>query len=226
LIGDPAQALVRRLRREYTLWKVLSPPAMRGHFCLLILMKDHQLKPWEVLDSQVVFHAPPWIEISRQKIRLPDGKMVEDYHQVRMTDFALVVASTADGRILVERQYKHGIGKVTLVVPAGAIHPGEAPTAAAQRELLEETGYAAEAWRSLGSFLLSANYGCATAHVFTAQNARAVAEPKSGDLEEMQILLLRPQELLQALEGGQVLALSSVAAILLATQSRKPSQQD
>jgi ADP-ribose pyrophosphatase len=135
-----------------------------------------------------------------------------------MSDFALVVASTADGRIVVERQYKHGIGKVSLVVPAGAMLPDEAPLVAAQRELLEETGYTAEAWRSLGSFIVSANYGCATAHVFTAQNARAVAEPKSGDLEEMEILLLRPQELQQALQSGQVLALSSVAAILLATQ--------
>jgi ADP-ribose pyrophosphatase len=185
-------------------------------------MKDYQLKPWQVLSSQVVFHAPPWIQISRQKIRLPDGKIVADYHQVRMTDFALVVASTADRRILVERQYKHGIGKVTLTLPTGAILPGEVALAAGQRELLEETGYTADAWRSLGSFVLSANYGCATAHVFSAQNARAVAEPKSGDLEEMEILLLRPQELQQALQGGQIHAMSTVAAILLAAQSQEP----
>jgi ADP-ribose pyrophosphatase len=181
-------------------------------------LKGRPLQPWQVLDSQVVFQAPPWIQVSRQKIRLPDGSTVEDYHQVRMTDYALVVASTADGRIVVERQYKHGIGKVTLMVPAGAILPGEAPLAAAQRELLEETGCSAEDWRSLGSFVLSANYGCATAHVFTAQNARAVAAPKSGDLEEMEILLLRPQELRLALQAGQIHSLGTLAAILLATQ--------
>ena len=181
-------------------------------------MKDGQLKPWQVLHSREVFHAPPYIQIFRQKVQLPDGRVVDDYHQIRLTDFALVVASTRDGRIVVERQYKHGVGKVTLVVPTGAILPGEAPLAAAQRELLEETGYSADGWRSHGSFVVSANYGCATAYVFSAQNARAVAEPESGDLEEMEILLLHPQQLRQALQDGEVAALSTATAILLATQ--------
>jgi hypothetical protein len=38
----------------------------------------------------------------------------------------------------------------------------------------------------------------------------------------MEILLLRPQELQQALQGGQIHAMSTVAAILLAAQSQEP----
>jgi ADP-ribose pyrophosphatase len=180
-------------------------------------MKDHQFKPWQVLDSREVFQAPPYIRIFRQRVRVSDGRLVDDYHQVQMMDFVLVVASTPDGRILMERQYKHGIGDVTLVVPAGTLSPGEDPLAAAQRELLEETGYTAEDWRSLGSFVSHANYGCSKAYVFAAQQARAVAVPKSGDLEEMEILLLRPDELYEAVRAGQVRSLSAAAAIGLAT---------
>jgi ADP-ribose pyrophosphatase len=180
-------------------------------------LKDRQLKPWQVLDSREVFQAPPYIQVFRQKVRLPDGRVVDDYHQIRLTDFVLVVASTADGRVVIERQYKHGVGEVTLVVPAGTISPGEEPLAAAQRELLEETGYAAEEWRLVGSFVTHGNYGCSKAHVFAAQKAQAVALPKSGDLEEMEILLLRPQELYEALRTGRVHSLSAAAAIALAT---------
>ncbi|HOX58941.1 MAG TPA: NUDIX hydrolase [Candidatus Paceibacterota bacterium] len=183
----------------------------------MVPTKDHQLKPWQVLDSREVFQAPPYIRVIRQRVRVSDGRVVDDYHQVQMTDFVLVVASTADGHILMERQYKHGIGDVTLVVPAGTISPGEDPLAAAQRELLEETGYAAEDWRRIGSFVAHANYGCSKAYVFAARKARAVAAPKSGDLEEMEILLLRPEEIYAAIRAGQVKALSAAAAITLAT---------
>ena len=186
---------------------------------LELKLKDHQLKPWQVLESQEVFQASPYIQVFRQKVRLPDGRVVDDYHQIRLTDFVLVVASTGDGRILMERLYKHGIGEVTLVPPAGTISPGEEPLATAQRELLEETGYTAEDWRLVGSFVAHGNYGCSTAHVFAAQKARAVAAPKSGDLEDMEILLLRPDELYAAIRQGQVRSLSAAAAIALATHS-------
>jgi ADP-ribose pyrophosphatase len=180
-------------------------------------MKDRQLKPWQVLDSHEVFQAPPYIQVFRQKVRLPDGRVVDDYHQIRLPDFVLMVASTADGRILMERQYKHGVGEVTLVVPAGTMAPGEDPLAAARRELLEETGYTAEDWRSIGSFVTHGNYGCSKAYLFAAQKARAVAAPKSGDLEDMEILLMRPEELYAAVREGQVRSLSAAAAIALAT---------
>jgi ADP-ribose pyrophosphatase len=195
----------------------LSPLASRGHFCILVTMKDHQLKPWQVLDSREVYQAPPYIRVFRQRVRVSDGRVVDDYHQVQFTDFAMVVASTADGHILMERQYKHGIGGETLVVPAGTISPGEDPLAAAQRELLEETGYTAEDWRSVGSFVTHANYGCSKAYLFTAQKARAVDVPKSGDLEDMEILLLRPEELYAAIRERHVRSLSAAAAIALAT---------
>jgi ADP-ribose pyrophosphatase len=83
--------------------------------------------------------------------------------------------------------------------------------------LLEETGYTAEDWRSVGTFVTHANYGCSKAYVFTAQKAHAVAAPNSGDLEEMEILLLRPEELYKAIREGHVGSLSAAAAIALAT---------
>lgn len=179
-------------------------------------MKDKAIAPWEVLESREVFAAPPWIKLSRQRIRLPDGREIDDFHYIHLSDYALIVAQTPDGRFIVERQYKHGIGKVCLTVPAGGIAAGEEPLRAAQRELLEETGYEADSWQCLGRHACNANYGCGNAHIFTCRNARKIAEPDSGDLEDMEIVLLTEDELCRALHDGGITALGTVAAVALA----------
>lgn len=143
-----------------------------------------KLRPWRILRAERVFTAEPWIEVSRQHVELPGGRIVDDYHRIELTDFALIVAETPDHRLLILRQYRHGVGKVSLSLPADAIVPNEDPLAAACRELLEETGYVASRWRKLGRFVCNANYSCGHAHIFTAKNARRVAQPKSDNLEE------------------------------------------
>ena len=115
-----------------------------------------------------------------------------------------------------ERQYKHGVGHVTLALPSGLIEDGEDPLAGAQRELLEETGYVSDNWQTLGSFTANGNYGCGKAHLFLARNAQRIGEPDSGDLEDTEIVLSAPEEVMEAVRSGRVNELSSVAAIALA----------
>lgn len=180
-------------------------------------MKKPYLENWETLQSEDVFVAKPWIKVSTLQVRLPDGKIINDYHQIDLGDYAVVYAVTDDGQVIVERQYKHGIGKVTLVMPAGKVEPGEDPMEAAQRELLEETGYTADRWASLGTFAVNGNYGCGNAHVFMAQGARVVTEADSGDLEEIEIILMEPIDLVNAVRDGNIDLMGTAATVALAT---------
>jgi ADP-ribose pyrophosphatase len=180
-------------------------------------MVKTNLEPWEVLSTGEVFAAEPWIKVYQQTIKLPSGKIVPDYHKIVLPDFAAIFAETEDGRVVVERQYKHGIGRVSLVIPAGQVNEGEEPLAAAKRELLEETGYEADNWKCLGSFGTHGSYGCGNAHVFKATNARRVAEPDSGDLEDMEILLMTKEELIAAVTNGDIGLVGTAAVIALAT---------
>lgn len=173
--------------------------------------------PWQVLQSREIYAAAPWVRLSLQEVRLPDGRVVRDYHQIALPEYSVVFAETEDGRVLIERQYKHGIGEVTLMLPAGLIEPDEDPCQGAQREMLEETGYVADDWKPLGRFVPNSNYGCGRAHLFHARGARRVAEPNAGDLEEMEILLLTRDELFRAVREGRVHATAIAAAIALAT---------
>lgn len=178
------------------------------------------LKPWKVLRERTVYRAAPWIRVARQRVRLPDGRVVDDFHRIELGSYAVVVARMADGRLLFERQYKHGIGAVSLTLPGGYLAPKEDPLAGAKREFFEETGCRARHWRSLGRFTCNSNYGCGRAHLFLATGVRQVAEPRSGDLEEMEFVLLTARQAAAALRSGRICALSAATALALALSTR------
>jgi ADP-ribose pyrophosphatase len=173
------------------------------------------LKPWRVLSRKRLFAFPPRLNVALERVALPDGRVVEDYLQIEMASYAMIYAETADRRVLCLRQYKHGPRRVSLTLPAGHVEPGEDARLAAERELLEETGYAAATWRKLGSFSNAGNQGCGQCHVFAAYGARPVREPQPGDLEEMQLELLTRAALRTALEQGDVAIIGSALAATL-----------
>lgn len=175
---------------------------------------DH--RPWKVLSEQALFEAPPFLHVSAQSIELPDGQVIERYYQVRMPDVATIFAETGDGRIVVLRSYRHGVRRVCLGFPGGHIVPGEDPLVAARRELLEETGYEADQWELLGSYITNANHHCQTMHYFRATGCRVVAAPDSGDLEAVEIVLLDRDGLLAAARRGEFPFVGQVAMLSLA----------
>jgi ADP-ribose pyrophosphatase len=175
------------------------------------------MRPWKILERTPLYQAEPWLALERQKIQLPDGRIVPDYHRITLPDCAGVVAQVEDGRYLVQRQYRHGPQRVTLVLPGGTLDPGESPLHGVQRELREETGYVARDWKLLASVAMNANYGCGTLHIFSAAGARRALAPDNDDLEESEILFLTRDELRTAVANGEVAVLAAVAAIMLAT---------
>ena len=99
-------------------------------------------------------------------------------------------------------------------MPGGMIEKSESPLEGIQRELLEETGYKAKKWKSLGTFVGNSTRGCGTYHLFFATRAYPVQEPDSGDLEELELLLWEQEEVKRALDEGHAKSLG-VASILL-----------
>lgn len=183
-------------------------------------------RAWHVLSSQRLLDATPWLEVWRETVEVPDGRIVDDYHLIRMPDFAIAVAFTRDGEVIAERQYRHGVGRVVLDLPAGKIEPDEDPMEAAKRELLEETGYGGGSWCSLGAFALSDSRIPVSAHLFLAEGVEPLASPTSDDLEEVEVLLLAPGQLMVAIATGEVGDVCAVSAFLLAQSARANSSQE
>ena len=179
-------------------------------------MNDLLHSPWQVLKTSEVFSAEPWLALSVQQVRVPDGRVIDDYYQLALPDFIVVFAETSAGQVIMIRQYKHGARRTSLTLPGGLVEKGEDPEEAAKRELLEETGYQAESWQSLGSYVVNGNLGCGKGHFFMAAGARKIREPESGDLETMEIELLTREKIAEALRNGEVMLLNHAAAIAMA----------
>ena len=117
----------------------------------------------------------------------------------------IVVAVDEQDRFLVFEQTKYASPGITLAPVGGYIQPGEEPLAAAKRELLEEMGFTADEWISLGSFVTDANRGNGRGHYFLAKNARKTDQfAISDDLEEQQLLTFSAADLQEALDQNRV----------------------
>ena len=176
-----------------------------------------RLDSWKSLKLSKVLSAHPWLEVYRERVELPDGRVIDDFYRIVLPDFAIIVPVTKAGDLVMVRSYKHGLGRVSLCAPAGFVNPGESPLQAAQRELIEETGYLASKWQSLGNFVVDGNRQCGRASIFLARDAYFVRPPNNPDPNEVvEPQLVTPSEFFQAIGGGDVALLSTVGAVCLA----------
>jgi len=182
-------------------------------------MAERTLIPWKTLDRRMILDCGKFLRVEMHTVELPDGRVIDDWAWVISPDFVNVVAETANGEFLCFRQTKYAVQGTSLAVVGGYIEPGEAPLAAAKRELLEETGYEATEWTDLGAYPVEANRGVQTGHFFLARGARQVANPVADDLEEQEILHLTRAELARGLASGEFKVLAWAAIVALALLS-------
>jgi ADP-ribose pyrophosphatase len=171
---------------------------------------------WQVLGREELFAAPPYVAVARERIQTGAGVVVDDFYQVQMASFALCVPQLPDGQIVTLWEYKHGPRRFGLGFPAGFVEVDEAPDAAGNRELLEETGYRAGSIEPLGNYVDNGNQRGSLGHYFLARDCRLVAAPLADDLEIPEIRLMRPAAIDRALAEGQFSVIHHVAAWALA----------
>jgi ADP-ribose pyrophosphatase len=90
-----------------------------------------------------------FLDVRRDTVALPNGHRATREYIVH-PGAVMVVPILDDGRLVMERQHRHPMGRVMLEFPAGKIDPGEPPFTCAVRELAEETGYRACEWARAG----------------------------------------------------------------------------
>jgi len=171
------------------------------------------------VSSEQVFDGK-LLHVRRDTVRLPDGNLATREYVVH-PGAVLIVPVLPDGRLVVERQYRYPVGQVFIEFPAGKLDPGEAEIATAQRELAEEAGYAAAKWTPLGRIHSVVGYSNEAIDFYVAEGLTHVgARLDAGEF--LEIVTMSVDEMLAALDRGEVTDAKTVAALLLYARRRKP----
>ena len=175
---------------------------------------------WQVLSTTQVLDTPH-LRVRSERIKLPSGIVLPDYYIIENRGWVGIVPITEDGRFLINRQYKHGIGEYVLEFPAGGIDEGEDdPLVAAKRELMEESGYSAEPDKIELLTEMIANPTGAVTRIwwYLARDVRKTGEQKLDPAEEIENSLVTPSELLGLIHAGKFLVQGQVAAAYIAME--------
>lgn len=161
-------------------------------------------RKWEVLSTEYLIRRP-WLTARCDVAKLPDGRINHEYYVLEYPDWVNIIAITEDGMVVLERQYRHGLGKTCYELPCGVIEEGETPLEAAKRELLEETGYAGGEWKQL--MTLSPNPATSNnlAHSFLATGVKKVAGQSLDATEDIEVHLKSQDYVRELLENNQIL---------------------
>jgi len=170
------------------------------------------MRPWETIASEYALDVP-WLRVRRDTCRLPDGGIVDDYYLWEGRNWVAVFALTADGKVLLVRQYRHGVGQFVWELPGGVVDEGEEFVDAGRRELREETGYSAERGELIARMAMDPPKITFSNYLVLAHGCRPAGAQSLDRTEEIEICALSPTTLREWVRQGKIWAQSSVACI-------------
>ena len=162
--------------------------------------------------SREVIYSGPVFTVTKDEIRLPDGK--EGFRDlVHSLGGVVILPLDENGNVTLVRQFRYAHGHVLLEAVAGKLEKGEEPYPAAQRELREETGFTAQRWDFLGAIETSPGFLTEKLYLYLARGLTKGAM----DLDEGEFLepVTLPLEEAAAMAADGRLSDAKTLAVLL-----------
>jgi ADP-ribose pyrophosphatase len=184
---------------------------------------------YAVVASERVFEGK-LVKVRRDDVRMSDGSIAKR-EVVEHPGAVAVVALRDDGTILLINQYRHPVRSRMDELPAGLLDVSkESALHAAQRELAEEAGVAAEQWNVLVDLYSSPGFSDEAVRVFLARNLRTVSagDDFTAAHEELEISVSYEPlpDAVRRVFAGRITNASAVAGILAVVHGRATGWRD
>lgn len=176
------------------------------------------------LISSTLAYKGKVFSVFTDKVREPGG-FVNTRDVIRHSGSIVILAidestDPRDPEIILERQYRHAAGQFLLELPAGRIEPGEAPLAAAKREMIEETGYRAKRWTHLTKYFASPGFLGESMNIYLARDIRQGAADPEAD-EQIEVIRMRLSQVLDLIAADKIHDGKTLIGILFYDAARR-----
>ena len=160
------------------------------------------VRPWKRKRSKRLFeHA--LFSLEEQTLEASNGDQ-RTAIVLRPDDWVNMIAVSDRDRVLLVRQWRYGRAAESLEIPGGMVDPGEEELAAAQRELLEETGYRAGRWTRLGEVEPNPAFQANRCGTWLASDLERVGEPQGDGQEEITVEWVRLDQIPELIRSGEI----------------------
>ena len=181
---------------------------------------------WKVLSSKYIL-TKRWMTVRQDEVELPTGHVIPEYFVFEYPEWVNVIAITDEGKFLLVKQYRHGVGRVCWEIPAGVVEKTDGSAlAGAKRELLEETGYGNGDWSELMQISGNAASWNNITHCFLAKGVRKIGGQNLDDGEDLVCELKDEAEVRAMLERGEFVQSLMVAPLWKYFSQKEVSAKD
>jgi ADP-ribose pyrophosphatase len=154
--------------------------------------------------------------IRTNRCRSPRTGYEHDFYVIDFPNWVQVLPITPEDQVVMVRQYRHGCGQILLELPGGLIDPEDGnPEESAERELLEETGYAAEELVLLAETYPQPAVLSNTGSTYLARNAKKIAESQPDAAEDIEICLVDLEKIPEMIRKGEIKNSQSIMGLSL-----------
>ncbi len=154
------------------------------------------------------------LHVFKDEVELPNGHHAPR-EWIKHPGASAVIPLLPDNQIILVRQFRYPVGKITLEIPAGKLDiPGEDPIDCAKRELSEETGYSAGKIWKLTTIATTVGFTNEYIHLYAASDL-TVGEIHPDSDEFINVVKIPLTAALQMVETGKIFDSKSAVAILL-----------
>ena len=168
---------------------------------------------WKILSKDYVYKNK-FIRVLEKKTK-HETLGTYNFYTIDFPDWVNIVPITKDNKVILVKQYRHGLESYTLETPGGVVDPGEDPITTVSRELLEETGYQGEII-SLGKVApnpaIQGNY----CHIYLAVNCQLVSEQNLDGTEDISVVHVDLSDIHRYIQSEDIIHSLSVVSLLKA----------